>query len=76
MPVIELDALLAPVDDLPCGLNLEYDPAILELEKEALAKPEVQYGNTIIPAVLPDWMRIRIIGTELLERSRVSLPRK
>jgi type VI secretion system protein ImpA len=71
MPFIDVDALLGHVDDdHPCGLNLEYDPAFLELEKEALGKPEVQYGETITPAVPPDWKVVRKIATELLTRSR------
>jgi len=71
MSTIDLEALLAPVaEDLPCGPNLEYDPAFVALEQEALGKPEVQYGDTITPAVPPDWKAVRRQAAELLARSR------
>ncbi|MFT5532236.1 MAG: type VI secretion system protein ImpA [Candidatus Paceibacteria bacterium] len=71
MRVIDVDALLLDVDtDAPCGLNLEYDPAFLELEQAVLGKPEVQYGDSITPAVPPDWKVVKRLATSLLERSR------
>jgi type VI secretion system protein ImpA len=56
--------------DEPCGPNLEYDPAFQELERNLLGKPEVQYGNTITPAVPPDWKAVRRQAVELLGRTR------
>lgn len=71
MSTIDVDALLLEIDaDAPCGPNLEYDPAFVALELEALGKPEVQYGDTITPAVPPDWKQIRREANSLLERSR------
>jgi type VI secretion system protein ImpA len=71
MSTIDVDALLLELDpDAPCGPDLEYDPAFLALEQEALGKPEVQYGETITPAVPPDWKVVRRMAGELLERSR------
>ena len=71
MSLIDVDALLLEIDsDAPCGPDLEYDPAFLALEQEALGKPEVQYGETITPAVPPDWKIVRRMAGELLERSR------
>lgn len=71
MSTIDVDALLLEIDsDAPCGPDLEYDPAFLALEQEALGKPEVQYGETITPAVPPDWKTVRRMAAELLERSR------
>ncbi len=71
MSIIDVDALLLEIDsDAPCGPDLEYDPAFLALEQEALGKPEVQYGETITPAVPPDWKIVRRMAGELLERSR------
>jgi len=71
MSTIDVDALLLEIDsDAPCGPDLEYDPAFLALEQEALGKPEVQYGETITPAVPPDWKIVRRMAGELLERSR------
>lgn len=56
--------------DQPCGPNLEYDPAFQELERNLVGKPEVQYGNTITPAVPPDWKTVRRQAVELLGRTR------
>ena len=71
MSTIDVDALLLEIaPDAPCGPDLEYDHAFLALEQEALGKPEVQYGETITPAVPPDWKIIRRMAGELLERSR------
>lgn len=71
MSTIDVDALLLEIDsNAPCGPNLEYDPVFLALEQEALGKPEVQYGDTITPAVPPDWKTVRRMTTELLARSR------
>ena len=71
MSTIDVDALLLETaSDAPCGPDLEYDPAFLALEQEALGKPEVQYGETITPAVPPDWKLVRRMAAELLERSR------
>lgn len=54
----------------PCGPNLEYDFAFIELEQLVLGKPEVQYGTTITPAVLPEWKQVKRLAIVLLERSR------
>jgi type VI secretion system protein ImpA len=71
MSTIDVEALLLEIGpDTPCGPDLEYDPAFLALEQEALGKPEVQYGETITPAVPPDWKIVRRMAGELLERSR------
>lgn len=56
MPLKNLDSLLQPVSaDAPCGTDLEYDPAFLELERASESKPEQQMGSTIVPAQDPDW---------------------
>lgn len=71
MSTIDVEALLAEVDPAaPCGPDLEYDPDFLALEREAIGKPEVQYGETITPAVPPDWKVVRRMAGELLQRSR------
>lgn len=71
MSTIDIDAMLREVEaDMPCGPNLEYDPDFIALEQEALGKPEVQYGDTITPAVPPDWKIVRRMAGALLERSR------
>jgi type VI secretion system protein ImpA len=71
MSIVDVDVLLQEVDArMPCGPNLEYDPLFLELEQNALGKPEVQYGSTIVPAVLPEWKLVKKQAFELLGRSR------
>jgi type VI secretion system protein ImpA len=71
MSIVDVDVLLQEVDaGMPCGPNLEYDPLFLELEQNALGKPEVQYGSTIVPAVPPDWKLVKKQAFELLGRSR------
>lgn len=77
MPIIDIDSLLQELADSPSGPNLEYDPAFLELDQAALGKPEVQYGDTITPAVPPEWKVVKKLALELLARSRdlrVALP--
>lgn len=54
----------------PCGPNLEYDPAFLELEQAILGKPEVQYGDVITAAVPPEWKTVNKLALALLSRSR------
>lgn len=71
MSIVDVDVLLQELDgSMPCGPNLEYDPVFLELEQNALGKPEVQYGKTIVPAVPPDWKLVKKQAFELLARSR------
>jgi len=61
---------LAPIsDEAPAGANLELDPEFGELERAAQGKPEVQYGNTIEPAVPPDWKETASIAEALMQRT-------
>lgn len=71
MSMVDIDALLQEVStEEPCGPNLEYDPEFLELEQALQGKPEVQYGDTITPAVPPEWKVVKRLAAGLLERSR------
>jgi type VI secretion system protein ImpA len=71
MSIVDVDVLLQEAEPgMPCGPNLEYDPLFLELEQNALGKPEVQYGSTVVPAVPPDWKLLKKQAFELLGRSR------
>lgn len=71
MSIVDIDALLQEVDPAsPSGPNLEYDPEFLELEQAILGKPEVQYGDTVTPAVPPEWKVVKRLSTDLLARSR------
>lgn len=78
MSIVDVDVLLEDVEEAaPCGPNLEYDPAFLELEQSALGKPEVQYGDTIVPAVPPEWKQVKKQALDLLARThdlRVAMP--
>lgn len=78
MSIVDVDVLLQDVAaDAPCGPNLEYDPAFMELEQSAIGKPEVQYGETIVPAVPPEWKVVKKQALELFGRThdlRVAMP--
>ena len=49
----------------PSGVNIEYDSRYLELQNAAEGKPEQQYGNTVIPAVDPDWTLVEKLCIQL-----------
>ncbi|MFL6635610.1 MAG: type VI secretion system protein TssA [Massilia sp.] len=71
MSIVDVDVLLEDLEEAaPCGPNLEYDPAFMELEQSALGKPEVQYGDTIVPAAPPEWKQVKKQALELLGRTR------
>jgi type VI secretion system protein ImpA len=71
MAVIELDELLSPLsEDQPCGDDLEYDPAFIELENATKGTPEQQMGDTIVPAEAPDWKEVRSQALELSGKTR------
>ncbi len=71
MNASDVDQLLQEVaEGDPCGPNLEYDPVFVALELAVLGKPEVQYGDSITPAVPPEWKVVRKMAAELLARSR------
>lgn len=68
---MDIDLLLAPISsDAPCGDNLEYDAEFLAMDKAATGKAEQQFGSTIIPAELPDWMQVERLATTLLTRTK------
>jgi len=66
-----VDALLAPISESsPAGDDLEYDPAFTALESSAQGKAEQQFGDTVIPAVEPDWRQVADDAQGLLGRSK------
>ncbi len=68
---IDVDKLLAEISpEAPCGEDLSYDPALLELERVAKGTPEQQVGETIVPAEEPNWREVRDLALALLERTR------
>jgi len=66
-PPLLLDAISA---DFPCGDDLEYDAAFLQLERDALGRPERVMGDAVQPAEPPQWREIERACTTLLQRSK------
>ena len=68
---IDVEKLLAEINsDSPCGEDLSYAPAFLELERVAQGTPEQQVGDTIVPAEEPNWRDVRDQALALTERTR------
>ncbi len=66
-----VEALQAPISEAsPSGDDLEYDPAFTALESAAQGKPEQQFGDTVIPAVEPDWRAVADQSQSLLRRAK------
>lgn len=71
MQRIEVSALTQPIDPRdPAGPDLEFDAAFVALEEALRAKPEQQFGDTIIAAQEPDWGEVRNQAVAVLERSK------
>ena len=71
MSALDVESLLQPVSsEDPAGPDVQYDERFIALEEAAKEKAEQQYGETIIPAVEPDWKEVRRLGLELLGESR------
>jgi type VI secretion system protein ImpA len=66
-----VEALQAPISEAsPCGDDLEYDPAFTALASAAQGKPEQQFGDTVIPAVEPEWRTVAEHAQALLGRTK------
>jgi len=57
-------------DELPCGEDLEYDPAFQEMEVLMQTTEEQEFGDTIIPGSGPDWKGVAEQVDNLNERTR------
>ncbi len=67
----DFDRFLAPIDgESPCGPDCEYDNEFLALTQAVAGKPEQQFGDTVIPAVEPDWRIVDGQCQALLERTK------
>ena len=67
----DFDRFLAPLDgDSPCGPDCEYDNDFLALTQAAAGKAEQQFGDTVIPAVEPDWQEVDQLARALLLRTK------
>lgn len=68
---IDVEGLLSEISpDAPCGQDLEYDPAFVEMIDASQGKAEQQMGDQVIDAVPPDWKNVRGKALEVLGRSR------
>jgi type VI secretion system protein ImpA len=68
---LDVTAMLAPFDGgSPCGGDIEYDPAFIELETLARGKAESQVGDSIIASEEPDYVEMARIAEEILGRSK------
>lgn len=69
--MVDVSRLLSPVSaESPCGDDLEYDAAYLELERIAQGQPERQMGDSVLAAEPPVWRDVRELSGELLQRSK------
>lgn len=65
------DALLTPLAGAsPCGPDLDYDAACVQLDIAACAKGEQRIGHSIRAAVEPDWQTVRALGLALFSRTK------
>ncbi len=68
---IDIESFWTPIADAPsCGLDLVYDPDFMALESVTRGKEEQQYGETVIPAVPPDWREVEKRSEALMARSK------
>lgn len=69
--MLDVPLLLSAVGaESPCGDDLEYDAAFLELERIAQGQPERQMGDAVLPAEPPEWPRVCEHARELFARSK------
>ena len=67
----DFDRFAVPIDgESPCGPDCEYDNEFLALTQAVAGKPEQQFGDTVIPAVDPDWRQVDGQCQELLARTK------
>ncbi|MDA7923859.1 type VI secretion system protein TssA [bacterium] len=53
----------------PSGSDLEYDSVFTAMEQATQGKAEQQYGDTIIEAEPPEWVKVEEYATEILQQS-------
>jgi type VI secretion system protein ImpA len=67
----QVESILQPVAVAePCGCDLEYDPAFLELERLVQGKPEQQMGSAVLPRQEPDWNAVAHRAATLLGKTK------
>jgi type VI secretion system protein ImpA len=68
---MDIDTLLSEIStDAPCGEDVSYDVAFMELERLAEGTTETQVGDHIQEGVEPDWKKVYKLSLDLLHRSR------
>ncbi|MBH3341314.1 type VI secretion system protein TssA [Pseudomonas mendocina] len=68
---MENSLLFAAISDTsPCGEDLEYDSDFLQLERDALGRPERSMGDAIQAAEPPEWRQLEQACHALLQRSK------
>ncbi|MCF6281477.1 MAG: type VI secretion system protein TssA [Candidatus Polarisedimenticolaceae bacterium] len=71
MSAIDIENLLLEISsETPCGEDLEYDPAFVELERIATGKEEQQIGDSIIEAEEPEWKDVLKQSIALTARTK------
>lgn len=69
--LIDFSHLTQPLDEgSPCGADCEYDADFLALSQAATGKPEQQFGETVIPAVEPDWRDVDRLAQSLFGKTK------
>jgi type VI secretion system protein ImpA len=78
MGIVDPSRLLTPVSaERPCGDDLEYDGAFLELHQACAGKPERRMGDEVIAGEEPNWRTVQQLAQQLLGRTkdlRVAVP--
>jgi len=65
------EELAQPISvDLPCGEDLEYDPAFQQMETMMESSEEQEFGDTVIDATGPDWKGVSKQANDLNGQTR------
>lgn len=71
MDFIEVEKLIQPVsEERPCGEDLEYELAFIELEHTARGTPEREMGASLVPAESADWHQVREQAVGLFDQTK------
>lgn len=69
--MVDFERFAQPIEgDFPCGPDCEYENDFLALSQAVVGKPEQQFGDTVIPAVPPDWRQVDTLAQSLLARTK------
>jgi type VI secretion system protein ImpA len=68
---VQIEALLTEISpEAACGPDLEYDAEFMALDQAAQSKAEQQFGDTIVPAVEPNWRDVLARAEALFARTK------